>query len=397
MSIDIKSLKELDWEFIATDTRYCTHNFHRYSSKFIPQIAERLITTFSKTGNLVLDVFCGSGTTLVEAKLHGRNSWGVDINPIACLVSEVKTTNISDDILDTKIRPFLREINKVILDFRTLTKRKQPTLLENQIEVEMPSFVYIDKWFQPQVLRELSIIKEMVNREKNAEIKKFLVCGFSEILRSVSNASSRYGNLMVDKNKQFIDRVFERFERQVKIMIDGMKEFNRKADRNCFARISFGDSRNLNFVESDFVDLIVTHPPYVSAVPYAEYQKLSLNWLRECFSDLFPKESIEYLEPRKLDRNIIGGMRRKDDVVDRFMMDMELVCKEMFRVLKRGGFCGIVIGHPTVRGKIVELDKQLIKFCQDEGFHFIEEITRGKYQTTMGKMKQEYILILRKP
>lgn len=60
---------------------YLTHNLHPYPAKFIPQIPKELIVRLSKKNNWVLDPFCGSGTSLVEARLTGRNSIGVDVNP----------------------------------------------------------------------------------------------------------------------------------------------------------------------------------------------------------------------------------------------------------------------------------------------------------------------------
>src|SRR5437867_5897547 len=87
----IKHLGALDWELITANTEYHTHGYHSYSAKYIPQIPNRLISTFSKKNDLILDNFVGSGTTLVESKGLGRNAIGVDINPLACLISTVKT------------------------------------------------------------------------------------------------------------------------------------------------------------------------------------------------------------------------------------------------------------------------------------------------------------------
>ena len=55
------------------DKTYLTHNFHSFPAKFVPQIPKIVIERFTKPKDLVLDPFCGSGTTLVEAKLAGRN------------------------------------------------------------------------------------------------------------------------------------------------------------------------------------------------------------------------------------------------------------------------------------------------------------------------------------
>ena len=87
-------------ELSTRDTRYVTHGYHTYPAKFIPQVAARLIERHTQPGALVADPFMGSGTTLVEAKLLGRRSVGVDINPVAHLISTAKTTPVPPNELE---------------------------------------------------------------------------------------------------------------------------------------------------------------------------------------------------------------------------------------------------------------------------------------------------------
>lgn len=72
-----KEIENIDWDFsyaLKQKTSYSTHNFLTYTSKYIPQIPHNIIKTLSQPGDIVLDNFCGSGTTMVEASLLGRNS-----------------------------------------------------------------------------------------------------------------------------------------------------------------------------------------------------------------------------------------------------------------------------------------------------------------------------------
>lgn len=76
----MKTLKDISFDFNGEDTLYLTHSFHPYPAKFPPQLPRNLLAQFAQPGEQVLDPFCGSGTTLVEARLQGLHSVGVHIN-----------------------------------------------------------------------------------------------------------------------------------------------------------------------------------------------------------------------------------------------------------------------------------------------------------------------------
>src|SRR3989344_5515952 len=380
---NINKLSELDWECVNENTTYLTHNIHTYHSKYIPQIAGNLIKFLSVEGDLILDNFSGSGTTLIEAKLLNRNAIGVDINPLACLISKSKTTTITEKELKTETTKLIEDLRNVINSTRiqkSLNNFNQYTKKELN-EYKIMNFPFINGWFQPQVIIELSIIKNHIDKISNKDIKDFCLMVFSSIIRKVSNASSEFGNLMISKKRQKVNDTFERFEKKIKEATKRLIDFSKTVNGSKIKVIS-GDTRNLEFIKDNQIDLIVTHPPYIAAVPYAEYQKLSLRWLG--FSD------------RELNNIIIGGKRQSRDVVQRFSNDMQKVFNEMYRVLKKNKYCCVVIGNPVVKGEKIELNKSFLGIAEKSGFAFIKEIERGKYHTTMGKMKEAFILIFQK-
>ena len=113
----------------AKETTYLTHNYHPFPAKFIPHIPQILIKQFSKPGDVVLDPFTGSGTTLVEAKLLGRESIGTDINPISVLASKVKTTVLSQSEIEL--------IESCIVAIEKLDPQKIIRLLYRNFTVEI--------------------------------------------------------------------------------------------------------------------------------------------------------------------------------------------------------------------------------------------------------------------
>src|ERR687885_1253072 len=153
----IRHLDTLDWELEEAYTRYTTHGYHPYSAKYIPQIPNYLISNFSKKNDLILDNFMGSGTTLVESKILGRNAIGVDINPLACLISKVKITNLRKSDLK-KISMIATSMKEDILAVRghvnqSNSEHRKRIIIDDSLHPNIP------KWFHEDVLCELVVIK----------------------------------------------------------------------------------------------------------------------------------------------------------------------------------------------------------------------------------------------
>jgi hypothetical protein len=387
----VSNLDSLDWESKDASTRYLTHSYHSYSAKYIPQIPHYLISNLTKRNDLVLDNFVGSGTTLVECKVLGRHAIGIDINPLACLVAKVKTTNIHKPDLE-KILSISMSIKEDILKLRAsrrYTNNNTSTFdlqdlgsinNNNHLLANIPNHNIL-KWFNKNVIYELLTIKLKIDPLEENHIRDFLLVAFSSILRSSSNATSGFGNLMINKQPPKKSNIFEKFNRVVNIMVAKMEEFNQVTENNSNIKIFNHDTRSLRFIADDTISFICTHPPYMASVPFAEYQKLSLWWLG--FSQ------------QELENNLIGGRRARSDTPERFFQDIFMTLTEMKRVLQEKKYCCITIGNPVYNNREWQLNELIKKNASDVGFTLVKEIARMKYRLTMGKMKQEFILIFR--
>ena len=95
--------------YATAETHELTHGLHPYPAKMVPQIARVLIDKFSNKGETVLDPFCGSGTVLVESLISGRDGIGVEINPLAILISKAVTTPIEESRLARNSTEYLNQ------------------------------------------------------------------------------------------------------------------------------------------------------------------------------------------------------------------------------------------------------------------------------------------------
>ncbi len=95
-----------------TSVRVAPHDFYKYPARFTPLFPREIIKYFSEVGDTVIDPFCGSGTTLVEAISNGRKAVGFDISSLAAFLSRVKTTPLSRRDTNELMR-WLEQIEKL--------------------------------------------------------------------------------------------------------------------------------------------------------------------------------------------------------------------------------------------------------------------------------------------
>jgi hypothetical protein len=367
---------------LESDTRYLTHGIHRYSGKFIPQIAGQVIEMITEPGELVLDPYAGSGTSLLEAGIRGRRSIGVDINPLACLISSVKTTAISPDLLEPWASRLTRAIAEHSTDQLSLlggTAAKGVGTPEQDYRWSDPNFV---KWFPEERLRELLLIDHLIQGEERVELRNVARLALSDILRQSSMANTSYPNVMYDKRKKSTRPAIPKFLRQLDDVISAVSELTAKLPAESAPVVLRGSATNLPLRDAS-VDAVVTHPPYIGSVPYAEYGRLSLMWLGE--------------DPLNLDKRLTGGRRQSRDVVDRFRHAFDEMIAESRRVMRAGAYLVMLLGSPTVRSERIDLPNMARSLTESHGFVLEAEIDRSGGNRRANLMAKETLLFFRKP
>jgi len=415
-------IKDTSWDFRDSYTKESNHGFHTYPAMMIPQIARRLIETYGKNSEVILDPFMGSGTAILEAMLNKnfKKAYGIDINPLALLISKVKTTAINSEILKEEYEKLIKKCNndKIGVNF----KRK---------EIKKPNFFNIEFWFKPQVINDLAIIKSNINKIEDKDVKDFFLVIFSEIVRRVSNTRNKEYKLyrMNDKMlKKHNPDTFKEFEIKSLKNISNMEDFFKNYNKECKVNILAEDTRNLTSIPSNSIDLIVTSPPYgdsKTTVAYGQFSRLGLQWLDYNQKEVLniDKISLGGIPSKELENDLVSptlkitlnqiseiDSKRAKDVLS-FYVDFNKCVKELHRVTKKGAFICFVVGNRTVKGIQIPTDDIIVELFKEKNHYihhntFIRNIPHKRMPTLNSPsnisgnhavtMNEEWIIILEK-
>ena len=176
-----------DLDFAAHNTLHATHGLHAYAAKCPPQLVNYGLHYYSKPGEKILDPMTGSGTTLVEAKLMGRHAVGYDIDPLARLLAQVKSSRIQDGWIE---QGYERVYRKTTNDIAALRSRRISTALRKR--ATPPEFDNRDYWFDKKVSATLAVLAYHIAHTQMREcVRNFLWIAFSSLIlakTSVANA-----------------------------------------------------------------------------------------------------------------------------------------------------------------------------------------------------------------
>lgn len=414
---DRKLQRRIDysWDFNGAKIKPHTHGLHTYPAMFIPQVARRLLLTYSQKGDTICDIFCGSGTALIESRLLGRNSYGIDLNPLAIFLAKVKTTPLNPQLLSKEYLKLLTRIDKI-----------------KNTETEKPQFKNLEFWFKNKVIIELAKIKKVIKEIKNKNIKNFFLVAFSETVRKSSNTKNgefKLVRIKKEKLEKHNPNVIEIFKQKAEINIKGMEDFYQDINKKSWTKIILGDSSKDNGIKNNSIDCITTSPPYGDSrttVAYGQFSRLSAQWI-----DIFDEPN----NASGVDNELLGGKATKNlfhsldsnylieslkkiakkdekrarDVLS-FYLGLNDCLARAYKILKSKKYFCIVIGNRLVKQVriptdfiIAELGKKIGFTCEDV---FVRNIPGkrmpnknsptniiGALEETMNK---ESIVILRK-
>jgi hypothetical protein len=274
------------------DGRRLTHQAFRFPAKLHPPAVHHLIAGYSEPGDRVFDPFCGSGTVLVEASTMDRNVLGIDVDPLAVFLTNVKTSVLDVDRLRQYSTCLSDELAHVRRDDEEYKRRQFDDLDDRALARELgdlvaPAIPKLDHWFRRYVTVDLARMRATIDGLAcSPDERNFFLLVFASIIRGSSNADPvPVSGLEVTRHmreRAAAGRVinpFALFERKLSKGLDDFEQYShaRSADVQCAAMEA--DAITLTSRVRGSIDVVVTSPPYHGAVDYYRRHQLEMYWL----------------------------------------------------------------------------------------------------------------------
>ena len=363
-----EKLRSIEWDFPNAKPSALS-NIHPYPAKFISEIPMSLIEClWEGQGDMILDPFCGSGSTLEAAQAFGMPSLGVDLNPIACLISRVRTGACGDKLL-----PVCEEIVNAC----------KSSLLQSDI----PHLPNIDHWFMPEIQKTLTLLKNEIDKYSDSIYYDPLRFCLSSIIVKVSNQDSDTRYAFRDKNRS-ADDVYAYFFQSAK-KLAGAKRVSPKTD----ARVI--NKNSLKLSDDDFrgsIGMVITSPPYPNAYEYWLYHKYRMYWLG--FDPIEVKNEEIGARAKYFKKSGYEGYD--------FAGQMSSLLENLYPRCVNGAYLCFVIGRSKVHGTIYNNDEIIAEAAMNLGYHHVTTLQRNmnnkrkSFNLTHARISKEYIVVLRK-
>lgn len=316
--------------------RHPLHSLCSYIGCFPPSVPAGILDKWVPKGGVVLDPFCGAGTTLMECLLRGHPSIGVDLNPLAVALSRAKTSHVTlDDVLD-----------RIMALARAYRGRAD---LEGVPEG-------LHTIFHPRTLAQLAYLREALRPDAREDA--FLIGAVLGIMHGKWRRDGTTAYLSIDMPNTFsmspeYVRNFVKKHRLKQPPVDVFTQLRKRtrwllreggAPQSPRTTVIHGDATQLPSLFArhglEPVDAIVTSPPYLGVLRYGAF-----NWIRLWFLGF---------QPAAIDRSLDGT-----DSLDRYLSFMASFLKSAAEVVKPGKPVALVIGDVKEFGHHLHLAERV--------------------------------------
>lgn len=331
------------------------HRWFWYKEGYAPEMADFALQTEKiGRGSLVLDPFCGVGTTLLASKDAGMRSIGVDASPLAVFVSKTKTADYEKSDIERALAFILKTADS-----------SRDAQAEWEFELFSPRAA-----FPKRNYNEILAIRGAIERE-DGKARDLLLLALLSILPQASIIVKDGGVLKIDKRKRALP-AREAFRRKVKQMAADLQASHARSGAPA-PEVFLGDARGMD-VGDGSVDIVITSPPYLNNIDYSKIYGLELSLLdmskaeaeetrmRSVRSFIGRRMAVGDMPPE------VGDIGYQIPVIGTYFKDMESAIAEMHRVLRPGGAAYVVVSNSVIHQTHVMVDEVLAEIGERIGF-----------------------------
>lgn len=395
----------IDWT--STDLRKpFLHYLHKYKGKGDPRISRALINLLKvNKGDTILDPFVGSGAFIADAPTMGLNAIGIEILEIGKLIAEVKC-DLSYDIQNLR-KEIINLFSNMNYDGRDLFSFNIDQKIK-EIKTKLRNLTEENRFYTNILLHLHKVIylKDKIEQIQDKKIRKFFLLLLSQ--KIVEFSEKRRSNNFIQSFQSYVEDRYLTLYATLKLA----EKLNVNIT-NGKIKIIKADSTQMNFIDDNSIDGILTSPPYFDALDYIGNNKISIIILGFDEDLKFGSTKEYYAKFKKYDLelpesaiDLIGLLKKsrrslKAQIVEDYLKMMKLSFRECYRVLKPRKFYAMVVSkyHTwTINGKEqrIETSKILADLGISEGFKLAGIIQHGLSKADKGKINVEDILLFQK-
>ena len=348
------------------------HNWYYFKEGFSKEFVDIFIDNFQLNENsLLLEPFCGSGTTPLACKQKGIRSIAFEVSPFFVFVSKVKTRNYDMQTLKNNI------------DDAIGWKFQRPKSL--------PRDKHIRKVFSRYTLEDTIFYRDKIRQVEDEYARDFLLLALIDSAIKASWTIKDGAVVKIDKKGKPPLKKF--FKYKIKKMF---KDLKKSEMMPVDTRIVLGDARNMD-IKNDTIDAVITSPPYLNKIEYSKIYDIETS----LFFD-FPHNALRsHVGSRVEDIDVseIGLDNNLPLSAKAYFNDIDSVLMELYRVCKKGAKLAIVIGGGCYPDRAVESDSISAELAERIGFSVNEIlVARNSWCTRartikIGKIRESIILL----
>ncbi len=384
----------------STNIKTPYHQWFKYREGFAAELIQELIKmSGADKSEVIIDPFCGSGTTNVVAAMGGYNTLGLDVNPMSAFITQAKTNIYSKQDLE-------------------LTIKLSESLNSYSDDIYPERYESIKKYFDENNFLELIKIRSFIETLCDNKSKTLLFVAFLSIIEECSNRKRDGNGLKTIQTK--ITNVVDFYQKKVELIVNDIKTNQPSNMINGFGIYSTAFKLADEF-ETNCKNLkagtIIFSPPYANSFDYFESYKLELvlsdyadgvkglNKLRKkavrsfigaekqskCdkIVDLLAEEIESDIPKKEAETGRKDTRTRKvPDMLRGYFSDMHEVVRQCSILLENGKRLYIVVDQSAYLGKIVPTDLILAYYAENEGFSVKSIINCRKARTSTQQLKK---------